>query len=158
MHLKHTVLSISELRKAHGPIHNVNVRHRENLTRLEKLALFITRRVGSMGFFFIIFSWSILWLGWNIFGPLEFRFDPFPGFVLWLFISNIIQLHLLPLIMIGQNIQSRHSEYRAENEYRTSVKSEKQIEAILMHLENQEIVMGEILQKIEKQENFSKTS
>ena len=158
MQLKHNVQSITELRKAHEPIHNVNVRHRENLTKLEKLALFITRRVGTMGFFLIILGWSILWLSWNVLGPLEFRFDPFPGFVLWIFISNIIQLHLLPLIMIGQNIQSRHSEYRAEMEFRTSVKSEKEIETILMHLENQQEMITEILQRLEKQEKFSSSS
>jgi uncharacterized membrane protein len=158
MQLKHSVQSITELRKAHGPVHNVNARHRENLTPLEKLALFITQHVGTMGFFFIIFGWSMFWLGWNMVGPAELRFDPFPGFVLWLFISNLIQLHLMPLIMIGQNIQSHHAEFRAEAEYRTSVKAEKEIETILMHLENQQEVMETILQRLEKQEKFSSSS
>jgi uncharacterized membrane protein len=111
-----------------------------------------------MGFFFIIFGWSMFWLGWNMFGPIEFRFDPFPGFVLWLFISNLVQLHLMPLIMIGQNIQSHHAEFRAEAEYHTSLKAEKEIETILMHLENQQEVMETILQRLEKQEKFSSSS
>ena len=68
-------------------------------------------------------------------GPL--RFDPFPAFVLWLFISNMIQIFLMPLIMVGQNLQSRHSEARAESDYEVNVKAEREIEAILLHLETQ---------------------
>jgi uncharacterized membrane protein len=46
--------------------------------------------------------------------PNSVRFDRYPAFVLWLFISNMIQLFLMPLIMIGQNIQSRAADKRAE--------------------------------------------
>jgi len=65
------------------------------------------------------------------------QFDPFPAFVLWLFISNMIQIFLMPLIMIGQNLQGRHSEIRAEADFEVNVKAEREIEAILTHLENQ---------------------
>ena len=54
------------------------------------------------------------------------------------FISNLIQIHLMPLIMIGQNIQGRHAELRAEHEYEASIKSEKGIEALLEHMEKQQ--------------------
>jgi len=32
------------------------------------------------------------------------------GFVFYLFISNVIQILLMPLIMVGQNIQGAHAE------------------------------------------------
>ena len=102
-----------------------------------------------MGFFFIIFTWTTLWLAWNIFAPVKSRFDPFPAFVLWLFISNLIQLHLMPLIMVGQNIQGRHSDLRSEHDYQTDTKAEKEIEAIIFHLEQQHTTMLEILKRIE---------
>ncbi len=88
-----------------------------------------------MGFFIIIFIWTILWLGWNTLAPKEARFDPFPAFVLWLFVSNVLQIFLMPLIMIGQNLQGRHAEIRAESDFEVNVKAEREIEAILMHLE-----------------------
>ncbi len=100
-------------------ISNVNVIHRRQLSSLDKLALIVTDRVGTMGFFFIIFGWTVLWLGWNTIGPKNWRFDPAPAFVFWLFISNLIQLHLMPLIMIGQNIQGKHAELRTEHDYET---------------------------------------
>jgi hypothetical protein len=34
-------------------------------------------------------------------------FDPFPAFVAYLLISNVIQIFLMPLIMVGQNLQGR---------------------------------------------------
>lgn len=129
---------------------NTNVIHRRGLSNLEKLALFVTEKIGTMGFFFIIFLWTILWLSWNIFAPTNLKFDPYPAFVMWLFISNLIQIHLMPLIMIGQNIQGKHAELRAEHDFQTDQKAEKEIETILAHLENQQKLLEEITLKLQK--------
>lgn len=136
--------TLAELRTLRKPIRNINLEHRERLTRLEQLAMLVTEHVGTMGFFFIIFSWTVLWLGWNILAPSGYRFDPFPAFVLWLFISNMIQILLMPLIMIGQNLQGKHAEARAEADFEINLKAEREIEAILQHLENQ----GELLKEL----------
>lgn len=134
------------------PIKNVNTIHKSKLSELDKLAIFVTEKIGTMGFFFIIFAWTILWLSWNIVAPKNLRFDPYPAFVLWLFISNLIQIHLMPLIMIGQNIQGRHAQLRAEHDFETDKKAEQEIETILVHLENQQNLMLEILKRMEKLE------
>ena len=144
--------SILELKKEFGPPKNVNVVHRKSLSKIERLAVFVTEKIGTMGFFFIIFSWTVLWLSWNVFAPKNLRFDPYPAFVLWLFISNLIQIHLMPLIMVGQNIQGKHANLRAEHDFETDKKAEKEIETILLHLENQQKLMLEILKRIEKLE------
>lgn len=144
--------SVSALRKKFAPPQNVNVIHKEKLSNLDKLAVFTTEKIGTMGFFFIIFAWTFLWLGWNIAAPKELRFDPYPAFVLWLFISNLIQIHLMPLIMVGQNIQGQHAELRAEHDYVTDKKAEKEIETILLHLENQQELILKILKKLENLE------
>jgi len=99
-------------------------------SRLNRLALWITTQVGSMGFFLLIFAWTASWLFWNMFAPKGLRFDPYPGFVLWLFISNMIQLFLMPLIMIGQNLQGREADERAKNDYKVNLKAEKEIKEI----------------------------
>ena len=142
-----------ELKKLRKPISNVNVKHRESLSTLEKIAVKVTDAVGSMGFFFIILIWTLLWLGWNTLASRGVRFDPFPAFVLWLFISNVLQIFLMPLIMIGQNLQGRHAEKRAESDFEVNVRAEKEIEVILMHLENQNNLILKILDKIEKDKN-----
>lgn len=142
--------SLDELKKLRKPVRNINGEFRPHLSRLEKLAIWITDRVGTMGFFLIIFSWTVVWLSWNMFAPQHVRFDPYPAFVLWLFISNMIQIFLMPLIMIGQNLQGRHAEARAEADFEVNTKAEREIETILQHLENQNTVMLEILTRLEK--------
>lgn len=145
-HLK----TLEELRALRKPLRNINIDHQEKLSRLDKLALLTTKYVGSMGFFLVIFTWTAVWLTWNSLGPKALRFDPFPAFVLWLFISNVIQIMLMPLIMLGQNLDSRHSEARAENDFEVNVKAEREIETILQHLEQQDEMILQILQKLEK--------
>jgi len=132
------------------PLRNVNIEHKKNLSRLERFAIWITNYVGTMGFFLIILLWTVSWLGWNTLAPRGFRFDPFPAFVLWLFISNMLQIFLMPLIMIGQNLQGRHAEARAESDFEVNVKAEREIEAILLHLEHQNQLMLKILHQLEK--------
>ncbi len=151
-----TPKSVKELRKEFGPPQNVNVIHRKKLSKMEKLALFVTQKIGTMGFFFIIFGWTIIWLLWNMVAPKNLRFDPYPAFVLWLFISNLIQIHLMPLIMVGQNIQGKHADLRSEHDFETDKKAEKEIETILLHLENQQKLTLEILRRIEKLEKSSR--
>ena len=145
------LLTHEELKKekSHKPIRNVNVEQRQSLTRLERFAVLITNKVGSMGFFIMIFVWTVSWLGWNTLSPKELRFDPFPAFVLWLFISNMLQIFLMPLIMIGQNLQGRHAEARAESDFDINVKAEMEIETILLHLEQQNEIMLKILHHLE---------
>jgi uncharacterized membrane protein len=139
-------LTIEEIKNLRESLRNVNKKHREKLSSLELFAMWITEKVGTMGFFFIILLWTIVWLSWNTLGPAEFHFDPYPAFVLWLFISNTIQLFLMPLLLIGQNLQGKHAEARAEADFEINRKSEKEIETILLHLENQ----NEILDRLEK--------
>ena len=119
---------------------------------LNKLALWITDHVGSMGFFLIIFIWTSSWLSWNILAPKALRFDPYPAFVLWLFMSNMIQLFLMPLIMIGQNVQARESDLRAEADLKINTQAELEIETILLHLESQNKLILRILKSIEKEQ------
>lgn len=143
---------LAELRKQYGPIPNFNKVYKKNLSNLNKLALWITEKVGSMGFFIIIFIWTVTWLGWNTLAPKDLRFDPFPAFVLWLFLSNMIQIFLMPLIMIGQNMQSAHSEARADSDFDVNRKSEAEIELILEHLEDQNKLILQILDNMEKKQ------
>ena len=87
------------------------------LSPLDRLAVFITDRVGTM------------------------------GFVFWLFISNMIQILLMPLIMVGQNIQGRQSEARAEHDLEVNIKAEQEIEIILQHLARQNEMLIAMLTK-----------
>ncbi len=147
-----TILKVDELKKLRKPVRNANIEHREKFSPLEGLAFYVTEKVGTMGFFFIVTGWTLAWLAWNTLAPEQFRFDPYPAFVLWLFLSNFIQLIFLPLIMVGQNLQGRHAETRAENDFNINIKAEREIETILLHLESQDELILQILHHLEAQE------
>lgn len=150
MEYKHNPPSLAELRKYRAPVKNDRTEHKMNLSPSERFAVFMHRHVGSIGFFFLILVWTIGWLGWNMFAPGPYRFDPAPAFVIWLFASNILQLILLPVIMVGQNIEGRASEWRAQMDFEINKKAEHEIEVVIAHLENQNEMLLEIMRKIDK--------
>jgi uncharacterized membrane protein len=149
-------LKLEELKKRREVYMRSLNKDSQIMSNLDKLALWITNKVGSMGFFVLIFIWTTSWLLWNIIAPQKLRFDPFPAFVLWLFLSNLIQLFLMPLIMIGQNLQSHHSDVRAETDLKINELADIENETILMHLENQNELIIEILKNIVNRQTTSK--
>lgn len=140
--------SLPNLKKQRKPFRNVHTEALKRVSQLDRLAVWITQHVGTMGFFLVIFCWSVCWLAWNFLAPKELVFDPPMGFVFWLFISNLIQILLMPLIMVGQNIQGIHSEVRAEHDLEVNVKAEQEITAILEHLEYQNALLLKIVQHL----------
>lgn len=143
--------TMAELRTLLPPVESIYARKQKQLSSLDKIACWITDNVGSMGFFLLIFGWTAVWLGWNTLVPKDFRFDPYPAFVLWLFLSNLIQILLMPLIMIGQNLQADHADARAEADFEVNTKAEMEIETILLHLENQNTLILRILEHLDKE-------
>lgn len=141
-------VSLEEFKKKRKKLRNVNKELAESLGPIDRFAIWITQRVGTMGFFLVIFTWTVLWLGWNLLAPKELQFDPPMGFVFWLFISNLIQILLMPLIMVGQNIEGRHAEARAEFDLEVNVEAEKEIEVILHHLEYQNAMLIAMVEKL----------
>jgi uncharacterized membrane protein len=143
-----TPLRLDALRKHRRPLRNVNQEAQSEFSLLDRVALWITVRVGTMGFFLFILGWTVLWLALNTLLPARARFDPAMGFVLYLFLCNVIQILLMPLIMVGQNLQGRHSELRAQNDLEVNIKAEKEIEVILQHLEYQNQMIIAMVQKL----------
>jgi uncharacterized membrane protein len=99
--------------------HNVNHKHREGLSFNDKIALKITALVGSM-------------IAAYVFAIIAFVGFPFHGatplqYVLWLS-SEFLQLVLLPIIIVGQNLQSKHSSLMAEQQYQLVKKLDSLLE------------------------------
>ena len=135
------IKTLADLKREFKPVVNTNEIHKSRLSKTDKIALFITSKIGTMSFFYLCLVLVTL--------PLFFR-PTMP--VIQYISSGYLQLILLPLILVGQNLQSRHSELRAQHDYETNLKAEKEIEAILLHLEKQDETMLEILRRIEKLE------
>ncbi|MCL5407235.1 MAG: DUF1003 domain-containing protein [Patescibacteria group bacterium] len=115
---------------------NINILHKKALGTQDKIALRITTAIGTM---YAVYFFALFMVGW-MFWQTHFGgkpFDPYP-FAFLLFLGNIVQLLLMPLIMVGQNIQGKHAEIRAEEEYKTTKTSYHDIEHILDRLEAQD--------------------
>jgi hypothetical protein len=74
-------ITLHEFRRRRKPLRNINVERRHKRTRLDRLALWITSHVGTMGFFLLIFAWTVIWLGWNLLAPEQLKFDAPMGFM-----------------------------------------------------------------------------
>lgn len=150
MQYKHELPSLEEVKNTRPILRNPVNEVKLSLTPLESFAIHITRHVGSMGFFLLLAVWTLCWLIWNLFAPIELRFDPAPAFVIWLFASNMIQLVLLPLVMVAQNLEAKVADNRAQADFEVNQKSEREIEVIIAHLENQTELLLELSRKVEK--------
>ena len=146
--MKNKPLTLHEFKEKRKKIRDVNKELHSRMSKVDRFALAITDRVGTIGFFLLIFVWTVLWLGWNLLAPPRLQFDPPMGFVFWLFISNLIQIMLMPLIMVGQNIQGKHADARAENDLDINIKAEEEIEVILHHLEYQNTLLAAMMEKL----------
>jgi len=94
-----------------------------------RIAQRVTAAVGTMYAFYlfaVIMGGWILWQGAIASKP----FDPYP-FAFLLFLGNIVQLLLMPLIMVGQNVQAAHADARSETDFEVNVKAEAEIEKVL---------------------------
>jgi len=137
--------SVDEIKAIIEPIRNVNIQHREKMSVGNKIALWIVSKVGTFGFFIFTVLLTMI--------PVAF---PATMTVIMFISSSLLQLVLLPLIMIGQNLQSAHSEARADEDFEINKKAELEVETILIHLENQNEMMLTMLTRMEALENSKK--
>jgi uncharacterized membrane protein len=102
----------------------------------DRLALIIMGAVGTM---YAVYFFGLFMAGWMLVQVAggNSAFDPFP-FAFLLFMGNIVQLLLMPLIMVGQNLQGRHGEARADEEYKTVGKTFADLETVMSHLDAQD--------------------
>ena len=129
------IKSHAEIKK-NNPIKNTNVAYKEKLFVTDKIALWITTKVGTFSFF--VFTICLTIIPFIIPSTMQ---------IIMFISSSFLQLVLLPLIMIGQNLQSVHAELRSESTYNIAKKSEEEISNIHAHLENQEEILKKILEK-----------
>ena len=103
-------------------VRNINVEHKQSLSFQEKLALAITKAVGSMYCAYLFAIIALISLPDAIHGGRA-------PIVAWV-AQTFLQLVLLSIIMVGQNVASKHSERRADADYEVNVKAEREIAEI----------------------------
>lgn len=124
---------------------NANQEHKKQLRLNDKIGLWFTKVVGTMWAAYVFGGLAFVAL------PQALQQGSLTVLVNWVS-SNFLQLILLPIIMVGQDLQGRHSELRAEIDFETNVKAEKEIEKILKHLDEQDkLILSLVKRKAVKQ-------
>lgn len=95
---------------------NVNESHAGTLNFTERSMLVVATWVGSETF--------VLFCILLTFTPLVF---PSTLAIVQFISSGFLQLVLLPIILIASNLQSRHDQLRADNDYEVNMKAESEI-------------------------------
>jgi uncharacterized membrane protein len=148
MALNNEIPSVAQLKELRKPLRKAHEVHKESQSLGERFAAAISKNVGSVTFFIIILVWTTLWLIWNTFGPDHLSFDPSPTFQTWVFLANVIQLSLMPLILVGQNMQAKANVIKENEEYQLDTQNSREIETILLLLEKQNKIIEELKDKL----------
>jgi uncharacterized membrane protein len=104
---------------------NVNELHADKMSPLDKSGLVITRAVGTM-IAAILFTFLAL-----ISLPAAIKTHNEIVIVAWI-AQTFLQLVLLPIIMVGQNIQGQHTELMANEEFQTTQTTYKDLEHLIL--------------------------
>lgn len=106
---------------------NANKLHKDSLSINDRLGLFITKWVGTMyaAYLFTIIAFIAL--------PQAIESNSMTVLINW-FSGNWMQFALLPIIIVGQSIQSRHAEHLADEMYKADIDAEQRIIAVQEHL------------------------
>ncbi len=133
-----------EARKAKGPA--VSKRHEASKAKLglnERIGLAVTKRVGTMWAAYVFFGLSLVSL------PAALNSGNEIVIVSWI-AQTFLQLVLLPIIIVGQNIQAKASDERAIATYEDAGAILEEAKQIQEHLKAQDATIAELTAKLEK--------
>jgi uncharacterized membrane protein len=131
------------------PVVSVNELHDNSLTFGDRTSDSVAAYVGSWRFVILMTVLLIVWIVWNSISFLP-HFDP-PPFILLNLCLSFLAGYTAPFIMMSQNRQASKDRLTAENDYKTDLKSEQEISHILEHLDHQDGLIFQIVQRLEAQ-------
>lgn len=132
----------------HGQVINVNEAADEQLTLGQKIADAVASTVGSWRFIIIQ---SIILIAWIIINTVMSKpFDVFP-FVLLNLVLSFQAAYSAPFVMMSQNRQADKDRLTAQNDYVTDCKGEEEVRHMMDHLDHQDDLTLQVVQRLEAQ-------
>src|SRR6202521_5138915 len=133
----------------HPPVKNINEMQAEKITAGQRVADKLATVMGSWAFIIIQSTILMFWISLNVLAYIN-HWDPYPFILLTLALS-FQAAYAAPIIMMSQNRQAAKDRLMAEQDYMVNSKAEEEVKAIMLHLEQQDEVMIDILRKLEEQ-------
>ncbi len=112
-----------------------------------RLAVFITRLVGTMWAVYFITAFILLWMALGTWGPLH-PIDPYP-FAFLLFLGNVAELMLLSIILVGQAVLGKAADRRALQTYEDAEAILHEVGRLHTHLLEQDKVLNQGIALVE---------
>ena len=134
----------------HPPVVNVNELEDEQNTVGQKVADKVATGMGSWRFIIIQTSILALWALLNSVGWWIWKWDAYPFIAMNLLLS-CQAAYAAPIIMMSQNRQSEKDRLMATNDFQTNTKGEVEVRYIMDHLDHQDTVMLQIIERLEAQ-------
>ena len=130
----------AEERKAQEPkpVHH----HKPRLSLNDRIGLFITKRVGNMWAAYVFVGLTLVSL------PAAIATGNTVIIVGWI-AQTFLQLVLLPVIIVGQNLQAAESEKRAIATYKDAGAILEEAKEIQAHLSSQDVALNHLIDRIE---------
>ena len=131
-------------------IQNINETLEKQTTIHEKIAMWISQRIGAMYFVYILVALITLWITINMALSLSGNapFDKPFEFPILLMISNSIQLLIPMFILVSQNIQEKRVKALADQEYLVAKRTENETKQIFQYLREMTGQLDVMLNKI----------
>jgi len=114
-----------------------------------RLAVFVTRLVGTMWAVYFVTGFILLWMALGTWGPLH-SIDPYP-FAFLLFLGNVAELMLLSIILVGQAVLGAAADKRALQTYRDAEAILHEVVRLHRHLMEQDKILNQGVVLVEHQ-------
>jgi len=133
----------------HPAVIDVNAVADERLTVGQRVADGVAATIGSWRFIIIQGIVLTLWITLNSLA-FTFHWDNYP-YVLCNLALSFEAAFSAPFIMMSQNRQAEKDRIMAESDYHTNTKGEEETRNIMDHLDHQDLVIMQIIKRMEEQ-------
>lgn len=132
----------------HPPIRDVNNEADRRLRRRDRIAEDLGHVIGSWTFVLVQALLVVIWLTVNVVG-FERHWDSFP-FLLLNLVLTFQAAFIPPLILMALQRTAHRDRLAAQQAYQQGVKDEEELKAVMRHLEVQDEVMLQVLNRLER--------
>ena len=132
----------------HPPVRNINQEADRRLGRTGQVAADLARVIGSWSFFAAQVVLVVAWLVLNGIAWLR-HWDAYPFQLLDTVLTIEVALSV-PLVLMALNRAADRDRLAAEQQFQDAVKAEEELKALMRHLEVQDEVLLQAIQRLDR--------
>lgn len=135
----------------HPPIKNAHDVAMDGLSRGQRVADRVASVVGGWPFIITQSILLVIWMSFNAYMVAHWKdkaFDPYP-FILLNLVLSFQAAYTGPIVMMSQNRQNEKDRHAAQCDFECNQKAEEEIRVLMDHLAHQDLILVDILTRID---------